>query len=168
MKWATALHLLPVRHAAERTCKWHCTWFETGFSPLGPYDLLAALLVFSTADGQGPTTGWYGMEQLDGPHTCSLNLWGDHYGLGCFVLQWWNWVLKQLPDFPQRGNLACLRFCHKWIDFILCLCTSSNQIGTLIQNQPSRKKLIFLPILFYSSPGFSNLFFFSVTRPSFA
>lgn len=160
---------------ACQTCDWkkllvalHTIWARLFSRPM-MWSLLWSHFPWQVA-GVPP---WERMGQHEGswqhpclsiPQTWEENkLWDDpSYGSQYFVLQWWNQTAKQLLYFQGRGNLAQFGFVLSDY-FILCLCTSCNQIGMLVQNQPSRKTLIFLPIPLYLSPGFTKVvrcFFF--------
>lgn len=117
--------------------------------------------------------GWDSTGEPDSTHAWSSRLggklWDDQiYSSWWFVLLWGQQRARQLLYFQGRGNLAWLGFVVKWLDFILCLCTSPNQISMLVQKQPSRKALIFLPIPLHLSPGFTKIvriFFFLCLGP---
>lgn len=102
---------------------------------------------------------WEGMGQ-----TCSSDLRGNpcHESIAHGGWFFSDESGPQISYSISKGGKSSLTwFCHKWLDFIVCLCTSPNQISMLAQNQPSRKPLIFLPILLHLSPGITKVLIFS-------
>lgn len=164
MRWdPAALYPLLARHEVERNCLICDPFFSRFFSRLLMCSLLQLYFPWLVMRVP-PRKGWGSTGDPDSKQVSSSDLgakvWHESIAHGV-----WLFSDESGPQssycISKGGKSSLTWFCHKWLDFIVCLCTSPNQISMLAQNQPSRKPLIFLPILLHLSPEITKVLRYS-------